>query len=170
MDATISWGVLRIPGVASNGTPWNAEVACVWLHFRVQSESRARPAYGWARRRRDTALAMQVPYANDGAPIASQTLSTAQGGGWIWDIGLPSRRGVGLVYSSAHLSEADAERTLLDHVARTGGPGNLPAPRKLRFNPGHRERFWHRNCAAVGLAAGFIEPLEASALAAPLSA
>lgn len=113
----------------------------------------------------DTALAMQVPYAKEGAPIASQTLSTAQGGGWIWDIGLPSRRGVGLVYSSAHLSEADAERTLLDHVARTGGAGNLPAPRKLRFNPGHRERVWHRNCVAIGLSAGFLEPLEASALA-----
>ena len=41
----------------------------------------------------------------------------------------------------------------------------MPAPRKLRFEPGYRECFWHRNCVAVGQAAGFIEPLEASALA-----
>ena len=41
----------------------------------------------------------------------------------------------------------------------------MPSPRKLSFNPGYRETFWHRNCVAIGLSAGFIEPLEASALA-----
>ena len=43
----------------------------------------------------DTALALQVPYADERAPIASHTISTAQAGGWIWDIGLPTRRGIG---------------------------------------------------------------------------
>ena len=113
----------------------------------------------------DTALAVQVPYAQEDSPIASQTTSTAQRAGWIWDIGLPTRRGVGYVYSSAHTSDDEAERTLRAYVAQGGGPADCPAPRKIAFEPGYRERFWHRNCVAVGLSSGFIEPLEASALA-----
>ncbi|MEK8033965.1 tryptophan halogenase family protein [Ideonella sp. DXS29W] len=113
----------------------------------------------------DTALASQVPYPSDNAPIASQTLSTAQPHGWVWDIGLPTRRGVGLVYSSAHTSEDEARAALRAYLADTGAPPGLPEARKLSFEPGHRETFWHRNCLAIGLAAGFLEPLEASALA-----
>jgi hypothetical protein len=112
----------------------------------------------------DSALAVQVPYPAADAPIASQTTSTAQAAGWIWDIGLPTRRGIGHVYSSAHTSDEEAERALRAHVLETGGPADI-APRKLRFEPGYRERFWQRNCVAIGLSAGFIEPLEASALA-----
>jgi hypothetical protein len=113
----------------------------------------------------DSALAVQVPYAREDSPIASQTTSTAQPNGWIWDIGLPSRRGIGHVYSSAHSSDEDAERLLRAYVEASGGPADMPAPRKLRFEPGYRERFWHRNVVAIGLSSGFIEPLEASALA-----
>lgn len=113
----------------------------------------------------DTALAVQVPYAQPGAPLASATIATAHAEGWTWDIGLPTRRGVGLVYSSAHTSDEAAERALRGHLLRSGTPGDGPAPRRIRFNPGYRAKFWHRNCVAVGLAAGFIEPLEASALA-----
>lgn len=113
----------------------------------------------------DTALALQIPYATEAGPIASQTISSAQSAGWIWDIGLPARRGVGHVYSSAHTSQDAAERELRDYVQRTGGPADPGSPRKLTFNPGYREKFWHRNCVAIGLSAGFIEPLEASALA-----
>jgi 2-polyprenyl-6-methoxyphenol hydroxylase-like FAD-dependent oxidoreductase len=113
----------------------------------------------------DSALAVQVPYASEDSPIASQTTSTAQPNGWIWDIGLPGRRGIGHVYSSAHSSDEDAERQLRAYIAATGGPAEIPAPRKLTFEPGYRERFWHRNVVAIGLSAGFIEPLEASALA-----
>lgn len=113
----------------------------------------------------DSALAVQLPYAREDSPIASQTTSTAQANGWIWDIGLPSRRGIGHVYSSAHASDEEAERQLRAYIAATGGPADIPPPRKLSFEPGYRERFWHRNCVAIGLSAGFIEPLEASALA-----
>lgn len=113
----------------------------------------------------DRALAAQVPYPDAGAPIASQTIATAQPNGWTWDIGLPTRRGIGLVYSSAHTSDDDAERVLLGHIARSGGSADRVTPRKLTFTPGYRERFWHRNCVAIGLSSGFIEPLEASALA-----
>ena len=113
----------------------------------------------------DSALAVQVPYAREDEPIASQTTSTAQAAGWIWDIGLPNRRGIGHVYSSAHTSDEQAEVALRDYIRATGGPGDIPAPRKLNFQPGYREKFWHRNCVAIGLSSGFIEPLEASALA-----
>jgi hypothetical protein len=113
----------------------------------------------------DSALAVQVPYAQPDGPLASVTIATAHAEGWTWDIGLPTRRGVGMVYSSAHTSDAAAEQALLGHLRRSGAPDGVPSPRRIRFDPGHREHFWHRNCVAVGLAAGFIEPLEASALA-----
>ncbi|WP_229507915.1 tryptophan halogenase family protein [Massilia sp. Dwa41.01b] len=113
----------------------------------------------------DSALAVQVPYTFEDSPIASQTTSTAQQAGWIWDIGLPGRRGVGHVYSSAHTSDEDAERALRSYVAATGGPADCAPPRRIGFQPGYRARFWQRNCVAIGLSAGFIEPLEASALA-----
>jgi len=119
----------------------------------------------------DAALALQVPYAEADATIASQTLATAQPSGWTWDIGLPTRRGVGHVYSSAHTSADEVEARLREHIAASGGPRDLPSARRLRFDPGYRERFWHGNCVAIGLSSGFIEPLEASALAlAELSA
>lgn len=112
----------------------------------------------------DTALAVQVPCPDVNSPIASQTLSTAQQHGWIWDIGLPTRRGIGYVYSSAHGSDEQAELALRAYVANHGGPTDIATPRKLSFNPGYRQQFWHRNCVAIGQSAGFIEPLEASAL------
>lgn len=112
----------------------------------------------------DSALALQVPYASEDTPIASQTISTAQAAGWIWDIGLITRRGIGYTYSSAHTTDAEAEASLRDYVARSGSDATALEPRKITFRPGHRERFWHRNCVAVGMSAGFLEPLEASAL------
>jgi hypothetical protein len=113
----------------------------------------------------DSALALQVPYPDDNSPIASQTLSTAQSSGWIWDIGLPTRRGIGHVYSSAHISDDQAEAELRRYVERAAGHTGPVTPRKLTFEPGYRRHFWHCNCVAIGLSAGFIEPLEASALA-----
>ena len=113
----------------------------------------------------DRALAVQVPYPAPETPIASQTTSTAQPHGWTWDIGLPTRRGVGYVYSSAHVDDDAAEQTLRAYLASTGCAGDIPAPRKIAFDPGYRARFWERNVVAIGLSAGFIEPLEASALA-----
>jgi tryptophan 7-halogenase len=109
----------------------------------------------------DTALAVQVPYDNESSPIPSQTISTAQSAGWIWDIGLPARRGVGYVFSSRHSTDAAAERELRSYL----GPAHNDRPiRKLTIHSGHRETFWKRNCVAVGLSAGFLEPLEASAI------
>jgi tryptophan halogenase len=109
----------------------------------------------------DSALALQVPYDEPTAPIASHTRSTAQSSGWIWDIGLPSRRGTGHVYSSRHTSDDEAERELRRYL---NGVGADKPVRKVSFRSGHRETFWKNNCVAVGLAAGFLEPLESSAI------
>ncbi|WP_448664206.1 tryptophan halogenase family protein [Sphingomonas sp. CJ20] len=109
----------------------------------------------------DSALAVQVPYDSEDSPIASHTISTAQSSGWIWDIGLPTRRGTGHVYSSSHISDDEAERELRAYL----GVGDRDlSVRKISIRSGHREIFWKRNCVAVGLAAGFLEPLEASAI------
>ncbi len=114
----------------------------------------------------DRALAVQVPYASQDSPIASQTLSTAHEHGWFWDIGLPTRRGVGAVYSSEHTDEQAVYDRLASYLKETGAGAALEdlSPRPIRFEPGHRERFWCNNCVAIGLSAGFIEPLEATAL------
>ncbi|MCW8092961.1 tryptophan halogenase family protein [Alteromonas sp. ASW11-130] len=109
----------------------------------------------------DAALAAQVNYENSDAQIASATLSTAQSNGWIWDIGLQTRRGIGHVYSSAHTSDAEAERELREYIGNDKANVEM---RKIPIRPGYRESFWRHNCVAVGMAAGFIEPLEASAL------
>ncbi len=113
----------------------------------------------------DRALAVQVPYPSSDSPIESQTISTAQSAGWIWDIGLSSRRGVGYVYSSGHLSDAAAESELRAYIEPSmGKDAETVTLRKISIDPGHRREFWHRNCVAVGMSAGFLEPLEASAL------
>ena len=114
----------------------------------------------------DSALAVHVPYEKENSPIASFTSSTAQTAGWIWDIALPSRRGVGYTYSSAHISDEKAEEALRTYITPAMGEKSVQSVtiRKIGISPGHREKFWHKNCVAIGMAAGFIEPLEASAL------
>ncbi|KQV58475.1 MULTISPECIES: tryptophan halogenase family protein [unclassified Caulobacter] len=109
----------------------------------------------------DTALAIQVPHEREDSPLSTHTISTAQSAGWIWDIGLPTRRGVGHVYSSRHISDEDAERELRGYI---GPAARDLSARKISIRSGHRETFWKGNCVAVGLAAGFLEPLEASAI------
>ena len=109
----------------------------------------------------DTALAVQVPFETPDAPMDSQTIATAQAAGWIWDIALPTRRGIGYVYSSRHQSDEEAREVLARYV----GPRiKHLSPRKIPIRAGHRETFWKNNCVAVGLAAGFLEPLEFSAI------
>jgi len=115
----------------------------------------------------DRALAVQIPYSLNGAQsIASTTHSTAQDNGWVWDIGLKSRRGVGLVYSSLHSTDDEAGETLKRYLRATAQDIDASdlEPRILKFQPGYRRRVWRKNCVAIGLSAGFVEPLEASAL------
>ncbi|RME68359.1 MAG: tryptophan 7-halogenase [Alphaproteobacteria bacterium] len=109
----------------------------------------------------DRAMVAQMPHATPDAPLACQTNATAHQAGWTWDIALPTRRGIGHVYSSAHMTDEEAERGLRAYLGPEGK--DLPL-RTIAFRSGHRQRFWEKNCVAVGLSAGFLEPLEASAL------
>jgi len=112
----------------------------------------------------DRALAVQVPVA-PGSAIASHTNATAHEAGWIWDIGLPARRGIGCVYSSRHAGDDQAAATLEAYLRRAMPDlAEIPPFRRLSFTSGHRARFWERNCLAIGQSAGFLEPLEASAI------
>lgn len=113
----------------------------------------------------DRAMALQLPTA-DGSPIASQTVATAHRAGWLWDIALPTRRGIGCVYASRYMEDEEAAVELRDYVAAIDPNADVKAlaPRLLRFPTGHRTQFWKGNCLAIGLSAGFIEPLEASAI------
>jgi tryptophan 7-halogenase len=109
----------------------------------------------------DRALALQVPYDDAQSDIVPHTLSIARKAGWIWDIGLQSRRGVGYVFSSSHTT---TEAALTELRAYVGDRHRDLQPREIKIAAGHRQTFWKGNCVAVGLSGGFLEPLEASAL------
>lgn len=110
----------------------------------------------------DTALAVQVPYADNKQVIKTHTVATAQTAGWIWDIGLQTRRGVGHVYSSKYTDENIAKQELIDYLGADYTDELII--RKIKLNHGYHKKFWHKNSVAIGMSAGFVEPLEASAI------
>lgn len=114
----------------------------------------------------DRALAVQVPYQDSSDAVRSTTWSTAQKSGWVWDIGLRDRRGVGYVHASQYAGSEQVYEALDRYLRDTGISDGLEdlSPREISFQSGYRQKLWHKNCVAIGLSGGFVEPLEASAL------
>ena len=93
-------------------------------------------------------------------PLLPYTKSTAKSAGWQWRIPTQHRTGNGHIYASDLISDEDAIESLLGDL---DGPA-MGAPRKIKFRTGHRDKFWDKNCIAIGLSGGFLEPLESTSL------
>ena len=90
----------------------------------------------------------------------SYTQAQAHQAGWQWRIPLQHRVGNGHVYSSKFMSDEEAKQILLNNIKGQ----TLAEPKLIKFKTGHRKASWKKNCLAIGLSSGFLEPLESTSL------
>ncbi|WP_298986811.1 tryptophan halogenase family protein [uncultured Roseibium sp.] len=110
----------------------------------------------------DRAVVLRQPHALEkNSNLKPYTTATAMSAGWRWDISLQNRRGIGYVHSSRFISESDAEVELRE---ATGLLDTDIEPLKVRFKTGRLAAQWEKNCLAIGLSGGFVEPLESTGL------
>ncbi|HEV7607613.1 MAG TPA: tryptophan halogenase family protein [Steroidobacteraceae bacterium] len=163
LDRKVAHATLRADGfidtlICTDGTRLQADlyVDCSGFRGVLIEEVLATGYIDWsAMLPCDRAVAMQTRTAIAPPPF---TVASARGAGWQWRIPLQHRAGNGYVYSSAHVRDDEA---LEDLIAEVREPA-LTEPRYLRFTPGRRKQFWNKNCVALGLAAGFLEPIEST--------
>lgn len=105
----------------------------------------------------DRAIAVQT---ENSGPIIPYTKATARDSGWTWKIPLQTRTGNGYVFCSKFCSDDEARATLLSSVEGEC----LIEPKVIPFATGHRNKIWNKNCLALGLSSGFLEPLESTAI------
>ena len=105
----------------------------------------------------DRAIPFPIPHPQN--PPFLYTRAIAMNSGWMWQIPLPERTGAGYVFSSAHISEEDAVKEAEKYVGHELDPRGV-----IKFSPGSFENIWCKNVLAIGLSAGFVEPLEATSI------
>src|SRR5262249_2492051 len=111
-------------------------------------------------------IPVQIPH-RDPTKIEPCTRATALGAGWVWRVPLYSRLGTGYVYSSVFRSDDEARAEFFAHLRAIGDlPAGAPDPetRIIKMRTGTSRKPWVKNCVAIGLSGGFVEPLEATAI------
>jgi tryptophan 7-halogenase len=112
----------------------------------------------------NSAVVFQTPEDTESG-IKPYTLAKAMKAGWMWEIPTQTRRGNGYVFSSNHISESEA----IQEASESSGFEVSDTARVINFDPGRLDITWLHNCVAVGLASNFVEPLEATSIAASIN-
>lgn len=110
------------------------------------------------------AWATHMPYIDKEKELVTYTNCTAIENGWVWNIPLWSQIGTGYVYSNKFVSDDEALNEFKNHIRKSGRDPETLVYKKIQMRNGIHEKVWHKNVVAIGLAAGFIEPLESTGL------
>jgi tryptophan halogenase len=146
----------------ASGHAWSADfyVDCTGFRGLLIEQALGDPWIDWSHLLLcDRAVVLRLPADENMPPY---TRSTAVDAGWIWQIPLSNRTGCGYVYSSAHTPDDGAARALLGYANQE--ERSAADLHYLTMRVGRRQHFWKRNCLSVGLASGFIEPLESTGI------